>query len=104
MTCDPHPTWRDLLDAIAAASDLPDNKRRHWTCSLNSIVRVLARRPEELFADWSCVRHLVEGVHHAPLGWTTKTAANHKSNVKAALTWILHGMPPRKRGLQLIPA
>jgi hypothetical protein len=100
----PHPTWRDLLDTIPVAPSLPDNKRRHWPCSLNSILRALERHPEELFAEWSCVRHLVEGIHPVPLGWTAKTAANHKSNVKAALAWFRQGTPVCGRGLQLIPA
>jgi hypothetical protein len=48
-------------------------------------------------ARWTAIRLPVGQLHHARLGVTAKTVANHKSNVAAALRWFgkEYSMPSR---------
>lgn len=80
-------TFRHLLEALDRDVTLPIVRRRHFACSVRRMSTALERRPEELPAKWSRVRSRVENVHPAALGWTERTAANHKSNLFGALTW-----------------
>src|SRR5713226_1284277 len=79
------PTFADAIKTIAAATDLPEQTRRHWCSSLAGIARAFDQPPEVIPARYSAVRARMAGLHHMPLGWVPKTLANHKSNAKAAL-------------------
>ena len=39
-------------------------------------------------ARWNSLRFSVGQLHHARVGVTAKTLANHKANVRAALRWF----------------
>src|SRR3954447_16579972 len=82
-------TLAGVLDSLASTStsDLAPQVQRHWLCSVGRMAKAFGRRPEELPASWRELRGFVEGMHHVELGWTRKTASNHKSNLKAALCW-----------------
>ena len=58
-------------------------------------------RPTVIPARWNSVRISVGQLHHARVGVTAKTLANHKSNVRAALRWFgkEHDVP--QRGVRL---
>jgi hypothetical protein len=70
-------------------------------CSSRQIAKWLDRPAAVIPARWSSIRFLVAQLHHARLGVTAKTVANHKANVKAALRWFCqeHDMP--HRGIRL---
>ena len=106
MTAQPpflEPSFADLLAAIEQAPDLSEQRRRHWVCSLRQIAKWLDRPAAVIPARWNAVRLSVGQLHHARVGVTAKTLANHKSNVRAALRWFgkEHGVP--QRGVRLSP-
>jgi hypothetical protein len=94
-------SFLDAIRAIEDASDLPDHVRQHWPCSLRQIAKGLDRPPELIPARWTSIRMQVDKLHHARMGLTFKTLANHKANVRAALRWLAgeQGLP--KRGAPL---
>src|SRR5688500_10364066 len=82
------PSFSDLVAALDAATELPEQTRRHWLCSVRQIAKA-AEKPLGLIpARWTSVRFMVARLGHAALGVTPKTLANHKSNVRAALLWF----------------
>ena len=85
----------DLIDEIEQATNLSEERRRHWVCSLRQIAKSLDRPAEVIPARWSAIRIAVGQLHHARVGVTAKTLANHKSNVKEALRWFTkkHELP-----------
>jgi integrase len=87
----------DLIAAIEQAAELSEQRRRHWVCSLRQIARWLDRPATVIPARWSSVQISVGQLHHARVGVTAKTLANHKSNVRAALRWFgkEHDIPHR---------
>jgi integrase len=91
------PSIVDVITAIEQAAELADRTRRHWVCSLRQIAKWLDRPAELVAARWTSVRILVGQLHHARVGVTAKTLANHKSNVRAALRWFIkeHDVPVR---------
>lgn len=95
------PTFVDLIDAIERAPDLSEQRRRHRLCSSRQIAKLLDRPAEVIPARWQSVRVSVGQLHHARLGVTAKTLANHKSNVRAALRWFgeEHGVPQQRARL-----
>ena len=54
-------------------------------------------------ARWSSVRVSVAQLHHARIGVTAKTVANHKANVKAALRWFTKDHELTQHGARLTP-
>ena len=96
MSSDPHdrynallePSFADLIAAIEQAPELSEQTRRHWVCSLRQIARWLDRPAAVIPARWNAVQISVAQLHHARVGVTAKTLANHKSNVRAALRWF----------------
>src|SRR6516162_5363719 len=52
-------------------------------CSLRQIAKCLDRPAEVIPARWHSVRISVAQLHHARIGVTAKTLANHKANVRA---------------------
>ncbi len=91
------PSFVDAIAAIEQAPDLSEQTRRHWVCSLRQIAKWLDRPAEIIPARWTSVRMPVSQLHHARVGVTAKTLANHKSNVRAALRWFgkEHDVPVR---------
>jgi len=82
------PSFAKAIEAIEAAAELPAHRRQHWVCSLRRIARGIDKPLELIPARWTSARFAVARLHHVPLGWTAKTLANHKANVRAALLWF----------------
>jgi hypothetical protein len=78
-------SFADAITIIAAADELSEQTRRHWTTSLRQIAKALDKPLEVIPARYSAVRADLGQLHHAPAGVTAKTLQNHKSNVKSAL-------------------
>jgi integrase len=95
------PTFSVVMTAIEAAADLSASVRRHWVCSLRQIAKWLDRPVEVTPARWTAIRLPVGQLHHARLGVTAKTVANHKSNVAAALRWFGKEYDVPSRGVAL---
>jgi integrase len=95
------PSFLDLVGAIEQATELSDQRRRHWVCSLRQIAKWLDRPATVIPARWHSARISMAQLHHARVGVTAKTLANHKANVRAALRWFgkEHDVP--QRGLRL---
>ena len=95
------PSFTSTLRAIEAAKDLPKDKRKHWACSLRVIAKGLDKPPELIPARWTAVRIPISRLHHAQLGVTAKTLANHKANARAALGWFAEEENVPSRGALL---
>jgi integrase len=104
MASAPDATFQDVIDALKGDPKALSGRARHLGCSLRRIAVALDRRPEELPAQWSRVRSRVEEIHPAALGWTHRTAANHKSNLRTVLSWYQQLEHVPRRGAQLTPA
>lgn len=97
------PSFADVLAALKTAPDLPAQRRVQWACSVGQIARVLNTPPELMVARWTAARFPIGRLHHARIGWTAKTLANHKSNVRAALQWFCKEQDVPSRGARLSP-
>jgi integrase len=93
-------SFADALAIIAAASELPEQTRKHWPSSLRQIAKALDKPVEVIPARYSAIRADLLALHHVPAGLTAKTMQNHKSNTKSALLWLArekgvaeHGAP-----------
>jgi hypothetical protein len=82
------PSFVEAIAAMENAADLPAGIKRHWVCSLRQIAKWLDRPGEVIPARWTAIRLPVGQLHHARVGVTAKTVANHKSNAAAALRWL----------------
>jgi integrase len=91
------PSFVEAIAAIEEAADLSKSIKGHWVCSLRQIAKWLDRPFEMVPARWTSIRLPVGQLHHARVGVTAKTVANHKSNVAAALRWFgkEHNVPSR---------
>jgi hypothetical protein len=76
---------------------------RHWACSLRQIAKCLDRPAAAIPARWPAVRISIARLHHARLGTTAKTLANHRSNVRAALRWFGKEQSVPQQGARLSP-
>ena len=94
---------RPFIDAIERAPDLPEQRRRHWLCSLRQIAKLLDRPTEVIPARWQAVRVSIGQLHHARVGVTAKTLANHRSNARAALCWFGKEQGIPQQGAPLSP-
>ena len=95
------PTFSVAMTAIEDAADLSAGIKRHWVCSLRQIAKWLDRPVEVTPARWTAIRLPVGQLHHARVGVTAKTVANHKSNVAAALRWFGKEYNVPSRGVAL---
>jgi len=75
------PSFTDAIRLIEEAADVADHQRQHWPCSLRRIADGLERPPELIPARWTSIRVQVAKLHHARVGMSPKTLANHKANV-----------------------
>ena len=73
------PSFSDLVAAIDGAADLSQQRRQHWLCSVRQLAKWLDRPIEVVPARWQAIRHSVGHLHHARIGVTPKTLANHKA-------------------------
>jgi integrase len=91
------PSFVEAITAIEQSADLSKSTKRHWVCSLRQIANWLDRPIEMVPARWTSIRMPVGQLHHARVGVTAKTVANHKSNVASALRWFgkEHHVSPR---------
>jgi hypothetical protein len=97
-------SFADGIGIIAAAAELPEQRRRHWTTSLRQIAKTLDKPLEIIPARYSAVRADFAQLHEAPAGLTAKTLRNHKSNAKAALLWLAREKGIPQHGAPLSPA
>jgi site-specific recombinase XerD len=97
------PSFAELVAAMEQATELSEQRRRHWVCSLRQIAKWLDRPAAAIPARWSSVRISVIQLHHARVGVTAKTLANHKSNVRAALRWFGNEHDVPQQGARLSP-
>jgi hypothetical protein len=93
-------SFADAIAMIAAAEELPEEKRRHWATSLRQVAKALDRPLEVIPARYSAVRADLINLHEVRVGLTAKTLQNHKSNAKSALLYLArekgvpeHGAP-----------
>ena len=98
------PSFAAVLVAIDKATDLLPGKKRHWICSLGQIASALNKPPAMLPARWTAARFAIAPLHHARLGVTAKTLANHRSNARAALLWFADEYKLPRRGAPLTSA
>ena len=97
-------TFADAIMAIAAATDLSEQTRRHWRSSLTGIAKAFDQPIELIPARYSAIRARMATLHQVPLDWMAKTLANHKSNTKAALIWFAKEKDVLPHGVPLLPA
>ncbi|MBR1287727.1 site-specific integrase [Bradyrhizobium sp. AUGA SZCCT0177] len=95
------PTFAAAMIAIEVAADLSASVKRHWICSLRQIAKWLDRPVEVTPARWTAIRLPVGLLHHARLGVTPKTVANHRANAAAALRWFGKEFNVPARGVAL---
>src|ERR1700730_16443056 len=81
-------SFADAIAIIAAAPELPEHTRRHWSSSLRQIAKALDKPVEVIPARYSAVRVDLAHLHHSPAGLTAKPLRNHISNAKSALLWL----------------
>ena len=74
------PSFADLIAAIERAAELSTQTRRHWGCSARQIARWLDRPAAVIPARLNAVETPLRRLHHARVGVTAKTLANHKSS------------------------
>src|SRR5712671_2219862 len=86
------PTFSVAMTAIEDAADLSAGIKRHWVCSLRQIAKWLDRPVEVTPARWTAIRLPVGQLHHARLGVTAKTVANHKSNARSGAALVRQGI------------
>jgi integrase len=68
-------------------------------CSLRQVAKWLERPASGIPARWNAIQIAVSQLHHARVGVTPKTLADHKSNARAALRWF--GREHDRRGVRL---
>jgi Phage integrase family len=95
------PSFVEAIAAIEQSADLSKSTKRHWVCSLRQIAKWLDRPLELIPARWTSICLSLGQLHHARVGVTAKTVANHKSNVAAALRWFGKEHHVSPRGVEL---
>jgi integrase-like protein len=95
------PTFVDAIGLIEGADELSPTTRTHWMCSLRQIAKALDKPLEVIPARYSAIKNHLRQLHHAPLGLTAKTLANHKSNAKAGLLWLTNEKSVPRHGTPL---
>jgi integrase len=97
-------TFAEAITVITSATDLCEEKRRHWRSSLTGIARAFDQPLETIPARYSAIRARMASLHHVPLGWAAKTLSNHRANAKAALLWFAKEKDILPHGVPLLPA
>ena len=94
------PSFADAAAAIEAATELPQQTRSHWLCSLRQIANMIGRPMANVAARWTASHF---ALHHARVAANPKTLANHKSNVRRALEWFGKKEQVPRHGMALTP-
>jgi hypothetical protein len=63
-------SFADAIAMIAAAEELPEEKRRHWATSLRQVAKALDRPLQVIPARYSAVRADLINLHEVPVGLT----------------------------------
>ena len=71
------PSFEVVISAIEQAIDMPAERRRHLVCSVQQIAKWLDRPTALIPARFNAVEMALRQLHHARLGVTAKTLANH---------------------------
>lgn len=82
------PSLADMIAAVTAAADLSKARKIHWRTSIRRMAAWMGKKPETLPARLVPLRWGVQRIVAATAEVTDKTLANHKSNLRAALTWF----------------
>ena len=98
------PSFAEAIAIIAAAPELTEQTRRHWTTSLRQMAKALDKPFEAIPARYTAVRADLAQLHQARAGLTAKTLQNHKSNTKSALLWLAREKGIPRHGAPLTPA
>jgi integrase len=98
------PSFVDVVAAVEHGAELSEECRQHWTCSLRQIAKWLDRPAAVIPARFNAVELALRQLHHARLGVTAKTLANHKSNIRAALHWFAKERHLPRHGMRLSAA
>jgi hypothetical protein len=80
------PSLADAIAHIERSEALRVGQRSHWTCSMRFVARALDRPPSLIPARWPAIRYKLEERHPSQLDVTAKTFANHRANLRAALS------------------
>jgi len=91
-------SFADAIAMIAAAEELPEELKRHWSTSLRQFAKATDRPLEVIPARYSAVRNELAKWHHAPSGLTPKTVMNHRSNKTGAALSVARKGNSRTRG------
>lgn len=83
-------TLAQVLDQLEADTTLPDPRKRDLISAINRISRYLARPPEDITVLPQHLRQLLARLHPAQLGITSRSLANVKSSLQAAMTHTGH--------------
>src|SRR5215208_5704452 len=95
------PSFAEIIEAVKRASELPEQRRRHWDCSLQQTAKWIDRPAAMIPGRFNAVQKALRQLHHARVGVTAKTLANHKSNVRAALRWFAKERDVPRHGMRL---
>jgi hypothetical protein len=66
-------SFAEAIAIITAASELPEQTRKHWPSSMRRIAKALDRPMEVIPARFSAVRADLLALHHVPAGLTPNT-------------------------------
>jgi hypothetical protein len=93
-------SFASAIVLISRSNELSEQTRTHWATSLRRIGTALGKPLELIPARYSAISKELAHLHEVPVGLTTKTLRNHKSNTKSALLWLArekgvprHGTP-----------
>jgi hypothetical protein len=76
-------SFADAIAMIAAAEELPEEKRRHWTTSLRQVAKALDRPLEVIPARYSAVRADLINLHEAPAGLPPRPCRTIRATLRA---------------------
>src|SRR5262245_546689 len=82
------PSFAEVIQTIAMASDLTGSEKRFWPTSLRQMAISLGLQVETIPGRVSAIASRVAKLHPEQLGVNAKTFANHRANAKAALRWF----------------
>jgi hypothetical protein len=76
-------SFADAIAMIAAAKELPEEKRRHWTTSLRQVAKALDRPLEVIPARYSAVRADLINLHEVRRGSLPKPCKTTRATPRA---------------------
>ncbi len=91
------PSFAEGITVIAAASEVPEQKRRHWTTSLRQIAKMLDKPLELIPARYSAVRADLAHLHHVPAMRQDAGQSSKQRESRLALVGEREGHPRTRR-------